>query len=709
MTDGAWEPTVSSVFSGGNSYLNFDSISAGTNSTALLIGSGGSLNVSGSGTINATSMLGNNWASPAAIGTGIAAPGIFTEVTATSGGIVVGTTTAIDINDNGMFVSFKANTIPITVNDSINFTSPIDLNGNAGALGQVLTSGGNGAIPTWSNLPTYSNSFSNITAGTNIATLLIGTGGSLSVSGTGSITATSLLGNTWSSPQAIGNTSPNSATFTSLTLSGSSAPLILNASAGVAGQIPVSQGAGSTPIWESISGNGLGIVTDGTTITGNGLSGSPVILNLNNSNSWAVSQAFGDGFSSNGTVTMNGSLSVTGTTFSVTCLNIDINDGNHLNLNTASSNGSTSIGSTGSSGTVDVESGSGGITVGTGSGAGGVKVGSTSNTGTVDIESGSGGVTVGTSSGAGNVKIGSSSNTGTVDIESGTGITLNTNSSAGSVKIGGSSVSLGNNAVASGSNSISAGLGSSASGTNASALGYDCSASGMDSFAAVASATASGLGSVAIGIESKATVEYAFAIGYYVTANGYNSFGLGSYVNTNNMEGSIAIGDASTIMNGTDSYLSPSQQNEFVARMAGGYYFYSNAGLTTYIYFPANGGITINNGHVQSLQTTAPTWFMPIGSNAGAGSSASLSHATDVAGLFTITTGIGLGIGIMASVNFNNSYAVAPIVVITPEDQASAALQYYVQSSTTGFTVGFGVLGTATTTYHFYYHVIETQ
>lgn len=62
--------------------------------------------------------------------------------------------------------------------------------------------------------------FSAVTAGSNATALVISTGGSLTVSGSGTINATTLLGNTWAAPGAIGGTTPGTAAFTTLSASG---------------------------------------------------------------------------------------------------------------------------------------------------------------------------------------------------------------------------------------------------------------------------------------------------------------------------------------------------------------------------------------------------------------------------------------------------------------------------------------------------------
>ncbi len=91
-----------------------------------------------------------------------------------------------------------------------------------GTSGYVLQSTGSGAAPSWvaaSGLSVGSVAFSGITSGTNTAaSMLVGSGASLNFTGTGTINASSLLGNTWAAPGAIGSTTPNTGNFTNLGL-----------------------------------------------------------------------------------------------------------------------------------------------------------------------------------------------------------------------------------------------------------------------------------------------------------------------------------------------------------------------------------------------------------------------------------------------------------------------------------------------------------
>jgi hypothetical protein len=100
-----------------------------------------------------------------------------------------------------------------------NGTSPVSAL-TPGTPGYLLQSNGTTAAPSWiaaSGLSAGSVAFSGITSGTNTtALMLVGTGASLNFTGSGTINASSLLGNTWAVPGAIGSTTPNTGSFSTL-------------------------------------------------------------------------------------------------------------------------------------------------------------------------------------------------------------------------------------------------------------------------------------------------------------------------------------------------------------------------------------------------------------------------------------------------------------------------------------------------------------
>lgn len=138
------------------------------------------------------------------------------------------------------------------------------------------------------------------------------------------------------------------------------------------------------------------------------------------------------------------------------------------------------------------------------------------------------------------------------------------------------SFATGNQTNASGQNAVAMGYGTQASGLSATAMGYSTIATGSYSTAMGFESIATGAASTAMGYISYAPGEYASSIGFRVVANGDYSNVIGSYVSTNFHEGSFLIGDHST----TTTMMSPSDNN-FRARFANGYRFYTSANLST--------------------------------------------------------------------------------------------------------------------------------
>ena len=93
-----------------------------------------------------------------------------------------------------------------------------------GTSGYLLQSNGSGTAPSWvaaNGLSAGSVGFSGVTGGANTtAAMLVGSGASLGFTGTGTINASSLLGNTWAVPGTIGSTTANTGSFTALTSNG---------------------------------------------------------------------------------------------------------------------------------------------------------------------------------------------------------------------------------------------------------------------------------------------------------------------------------------------------------------------------------------------------------------------------------------------------------------------------------------------------------
>jgi hypothetical protein len=124
---------------------------------------------------------------------------------------------------------------------------------------------------------------------------------------------------------------------------------------------------------------------------------------------------------------------------------------------------------------------------------------------------------------------------------------------------------------ASGRLSSAIGYNSVSTGDFSLAIGISDTSSGKNSFSMGVLSKASGQSSMAIGNNSKASGIMSASIGFNTIASGDNSMALGRFISTNNNNGSIIIGDASTLV--TTNSTNP---NQFMVRAAGGYVFYSD-------------------------------------------------------------------------------------------------------------------------------------
>jgi hypothetical protein len=87
-----------------------------------------------------------------------------------------------------------------------------------------------------------------------------------------------------------------------------------------------------------------------------------------------------------------------------------------------------------------------------------------------------------------------------------------------------------------------------------------------------------------------------------------------------------------------------------------------------------------------TIQTNLPT--ISLDANAGTGATSSITSATDVAGIFSVTSGTGTSPGSILTVNFFHSYVNIPTITITPLDVNSAGeLPFWITVTTAGFTI----------------------
>lgn len=169
----------------------------------------------------------------------------------------------------------------------------LSINGQTGTSGQVLTSAGGSSAPTWTSSPTFSTltadqvlatnngNGTNFKVGDDVWLGDINVANTMSLKGQQSATSgyirfggdTNAFGYDGTKLSYAGNL-----TTSGLTLSSTTSPIILNASAGTSGQVLTSAGAGATPTWTSVSGS-LGYL--GTTQTTSGSGGTSTLAGVN--------------------------------------------------------------------------------------------------------------------------------------------------------------------------------------------------------------------------------------------------------------------------------------------------------------------------------------------------------------------------------------------------------------------------------------------
>lgn len=106
------------------------------------------------------------------------------------------------------------------------------------------------------------------------------------------------------------------------------------------------------------------------------------------------------------------------------------------------------------------------------------------------------------------------------------------------------------------------------------AMGYNTRASGTASFAA--------------GYRSIASGSYSLGLGYSAEASGISSVAVGSYVSTNNMNGSMILGDSRDAFPNINS-----ANNQMVMRFGGGYQLFASPIATPAIAVDAQGKVGI--------------------------------------------------------------------------------------------------------------------
>ncbi|MCP4145549.1 MAG: hypothetical protein GY752_09745, partial [bacterium] len=207
------------------------------------------------------------------------------EFTLADGASTATSTSTSTSLSNSVVAGVNSGTVEVTsagIDLSFAGTSDLKLDSSAGAAGQLLTSGGAGAAPTWTTVSVTDTNFANtdLTATGNRShtfdanNLEIGftTGNldfTLSSGGQSSQIAAEAAGLDFSSASGADSTNLN-VTSNQIDLSfGGAADFKVDGSAGLAGQLLTSSGPGSAPTWTTVSVTDTNFANTDLTSTGN--------------------------------------------------------------------------------------------------------------------------------------------------------------------------------------------------------------------------------------------------------------------------------------------------------------------------------------------------------------------------------------------------------------------------------------------------------
>ncbi len=137
----------------------------------------------------------------------------------------------------------------------------------------------------------------------------------------------------------------------------------------------------------------------------------------------------------------------------------------------------------------------------------------------------------------------------------------------------------------------------------------------------------------------------------------------------------------------------------------------NSGGLTVASISPA-GDLTVQNGTISNALTVyriisngvAPT----VAAGAAAGTGATVSVVgNNISGTITVTTGTSPTAGTLVTLTFALPYTTAPRVTLEAGNASAAGLTRYVTPTTTNFGLNSSAVPAASTTYTFYYQVIQ--
>ncbi|MCA1593037.1 MAG: hypothetical protein LC754_10385 [Acidobacteria bacterium] len=192
-----------------------------------------------------------------------------------------------------------------------------------------------------------------------------------------------------------------------------------------------------------------------------------------------------------------------------------------------------------------------------------------------------------------------------------------------------------------------------------------------------------------------------------------NAINTGDIIAGRIYNGSYGANWATITPQGTTTLFTPGQPSAIpltvkgAASQTGDLQQWQNSASTVLARVDPSGGFSTTSHFLSNGST------ITAAAGAGAGTAPPapvVTGATDVRGAVTFGTGATPVAGVQATVTFAAAYPTAPVVVIIPANAATAALQPYVTgTSTTGFSVAFGVApaaAQANTVYAINYMVI---
>ncbi len=413
----------------------FSAITSGTNTiAAMVVGSGASLNFTGTGTINASTLGGATFASPGAIGGGTASSGTFTSLTDTglaANGVVTNTsagvlgtlsgttTTVLHGNVAGLPTFASISGSDLATNITISTTGSISTTGTGTITSAGLLTGSNGLTISSGTVTLPANSIANAALANSALTVTAGNGltggGSVSLGGT-----TTLSANLTSSGTSA-NTSSNSGLEVSASglamLRGCSDTQILKWNSGTSSWQCAADASGGTPAlsaiaaavgansinnadnaqvwnWDLSTAAKTAFTFGENTASTNG-AGSQYILGVSTlaSSTAAPLKVVARGNTIIDTTSIGG-VTIGGTGANVIALG-NTQTGGSVSIGAGMTTGTISIGGTGAqTGTITIDGGSGAqaLNFGTGAGVKTVTVGSSNTTSRLNLAAGSTGM-----------------------------------------------------------------------------------------------------------------------------------------------------------------------------------------------------------------------------------------------------------------------------------------------------------------------------